>query len=223
MRVLIVSATPLEAIGITQEVTGMKAGDVYRVNESMDILISGVGEAVTAFHLGRHLQDTTYKLAVNIGICGSFKREMQLGTVVNVESDCFFDLGAEDDKEWLSIFQMGLMGDNQYPFIGGLLIPGETGYFHQLPKVKGITVNRATGNEDSVKRILNAYDAEVETMEGASFYYACMQHQLPAIQVRAVSNYIEKRNRSSWQIELALKNLHETLSQTLSQLNVGIL
>ncbi|MEP7264359.1 MAG: futalosine hydrolase [Bacteroidota bacterium] len=219
MRVLIVSATPLEAMGITHDAAGLKAGETFTVDENTELLISGVGQAISAFHLGRHLERNKYDLAINIGICGSFNKDIKPGTVIGVESDCFFDLGAEDDKEWLSIFQMGLLGYDQYPFINGLLIPGETGYFQQLLKVKGITVNRATGNEDTIKRILDIYDAEVETMEGASFYYACLQHQLPAIQVRAVSNYIEKRNRDNWQMEIALTNLHETLSKTLSELN----
>jgi futalosine hydrolase len=31
---------------------------------------------------------------------------------------------------------------------------------------------------------------------------------VPCIQIRAVSNYVERRNRDNWQIGLAIKNLN---------------
>jgi futalosine hydrolase len=45
-------------------------------------------------------------------------------------------------------------------------------------------------------------------MEGAAFFYACQQVNARCIQIRAVSNYVEKRNRDNWQIGLAIKNLN---------------
>jgi futalosine hydrolase len=45
-------------------------------------------------------------------------------------------------------------------------------------------------------------------MEGAAFFYVCRQLNVPCIQIRAVSNYVEKRNRDAWNIPLAIKNLN---------------
>jgi nucleoside phosphorylase len=49
---------------------------------------------------------------------------------------------------------------------------------------------------------------QVESMEGAAFFYACKQMDVPCIQIRVVSNYVEKRNRDNWNIGLAIKNLN---------------
>ncbi len=221
MRVLIVSATALEAKGIIKaevNLSELKPGSVLHLNSNADLLIAGVGQAITAYHLGTQLLKHPYELAVNIGICGSFNRNIPLGTIVRVSSDFFFDLGAEDDSKWLSTFQMGLMSKDEFPFRNGLLIPAESGYFTEYQKVKGITVNRTTGSEMSVKRIMQNCDADVESMEGAAFYYACMQHEVPSVQLRAVSNYIEKRNRKAWKIELALSNITKVLTGFLNDI-----
>jgi futalosine hydrolase len=50
-------------------------------------------------------------------------------------------------------------------------------------------------------------------MEGASFFYACEQAGIPGIQIRSISNLVERRNKENWQIGLAIKNLNNTLIQ----------
>jgi futalosine hydrolase len=47
-------------------------------------------------------------------------------------------------------------------------------------------------------------------MEGAAFMYACLIHRLPCAEVRAVSNVVEKRNRSAWKIAEAIDGLGKT-------------
>jgi len=39
---------------------------------------------------------------------------------------------------------------------------------------------------------------------------------VPCMQIRAVSNYVEKRNRDAWQIGLAIKNLNTFASEFLN-------
>jgi futalosine hydrolase len=44
-------------------------------------------------------------------------------------------------------------------------------------------------------------------MEGAAFMYACAINGLPFAQVRAVSNFVERRNRQAWKIAEATRSL----------------
>ena len=44
-------------------------------------------------------------------------------------------------------------------------------------------------------------------MEGAAFMYACLMHDVPFAQVRAVSNAVEPRDRERWRIQEALAAL----------------
>ena len=61
---------------------------------------------------------------------------------------------------------------------------------------------------------------KIESMEGAAFFYACRKAGVPFIQIRAVSNYVEKRNRDAWQIGLAVKNLNTFALELLERFKI---
>ena len=44
-------------------------------------------------------------------------------------------------------------------------------------------------------------------MEGAAFFYVCSMEHIPFIQLRAISNRVELRNRKAWKMDLALANV----------------
>ena len=53
-------------------------------------------------------------------------------------------------------------------------------------------------------------------MEGASFLYACRMNNIACLQIRAISNRVERRNKESWDIENSLENLTEKLIEILN-------
>lgn len=54
-----------------------------------------------------------------------------------------------------------------------------------------------------------APDADVEAMEGFGVLRACALAGVPALEVRAISNWIGESDRSQWQIPMALERLEE--------------
>ena len=190
MQILIVAATQAEIEPLTTHFDPAKP---------FDVLITGVGMVATAFALGGHLQVKKYDLAINLGIAGSFDRNIALGEVVEVTEDELSELGAEDDMDFIPIAKMGF-GESRYVSSANI----DTG----LRKVSAITVNTVHGNEVSIGKIKSRLNPQLESMEGAAFFYACEKSGLPCLQIRAVSNYVEKRNRDNWQTGLAIKNLN---------------
>jgi len=174
---------------------------------SIDVLIAGVGMTSTAFHLGRNLPGK-YDLAINSGVAGSFKKMIRPGTVVNVVQDCFSDLGAEDGDKFLTLEEMGLKITGPPVHRSSFSIPG-------LTRVKGITVNTVHGNEASIRKVVRKFNPDIESMEGAAFFFACNYFKIPCAQVRAISNYVEKRNKKNWKLDLAVNNLNSYLEQFL--------
>ena len=77
----------------------------------------------------------------------------------------------------------------------------------RLPRVSGITVNTVHGRDASIADAARRFAPQVESMEGAAFMYACAIAAIPYAQVRAVSNVVERRNRSAWQIGPAVTAL----------------
>ncbi len=208
MKVLVVCATENEFTTLN--------------TKGVTVLITGVGMPATTFHLTQHLTTNNYDLVLNVGIAGSFSQEVKKGEVVNVISDRFADLGAEDDEKFIDIFEMGLEKKNKYPFVNGVMqssFSGKLKCVDELKKVKGITVNKAHGNEKSIAKIKLKYNPDIETMEGAACFYVCTQKNIPCIQVRSISNFIEKRNRNNWDIEGAIKSLTIFIEKFIDELS----
>ena len=204
MRILVVAATSFEAGGLKT--------DFESRNAEIEFLITGVGMVATAFSLGKHLATHHYDLIVNLGIAGSFDRDIVLGEVVEVVEDSLSELGAEDDLTFLPIETLGF-GESIFETDTRL----STYTDQQLKQVTAITVNTVHGQEQSIQKLTGRIQPQLESMEGAAFFYACKQVGVPCLQIRAVSNYVEKRNRDAWQIALAIKNLNMFASEFLER------
>ncbi|MEY4904302.1 MAG: hypothetical protein RLZZ292_2117, partial [Bacteroidota bacterium] len=180
-------------------------------------LITGVGQMQTAFHLGQTLARLPkFDLAINAGIAGAFDRSLALGEVVHIVSETLGDLGIEEaDGRFVDLCELELLAGNQFPFSQNRLINETAQNATFLKTVHGLTVNRVHGFEASITKIEQKYDCQVESMEGAAFFYACLLSETPFFEIRAISNYVEPRNRANWKIALAIENLNKVLMEMI--------
>lgn len=226
MRILLVAATALEVAPLVATLHPLDGGSAHlrrftRAGHDVHLLTTGVGLMNTAAWCSGLLARERYDLAVNLGVCGSFRPELPPGTVVHVTSDMVADLGAEDGECFLSLEQLGLLGPDDFPYSGGHLVnaaPPAVTVLRGLPEARGVTVNRVHGHERSIRDVVARVDPDVESMEGAAFMYCCLLHAVPFAQVRAVSNVVERRNRAAWKLGDAIQALNATASDILDQL-----
>jgi len=227
MKILIVAATWMEVKLLADELafTGEKSHFLkqYRfADKEVDILITGIGTTFTAFHLTHTLQSNNYNLVINLGIAGSLTHNLAIGEVVNVISEEFADLGIEDKDEFLTLFESGFIESNEFPFEGGLLKVTNSNGFINLKKVRGITTNKSHGNVSSIEEIHQKFVAQVESTEGAAVLYVCNWLGISCYQIRAISNFVEPRDSSKWNIPLALENLKKTALKVLEDIAVPV-
>jgi futalosine hydrolase len=217
MRFLLVTATNLELAPLVERLTpashlSERLRAFTHASHHVDVLTTGVGMVATATWCARVLGQQRYDLAVNLGVCGSFDPACPPGTVVNVMTDCLPELGAEDDHQFLTIQQLGLLGPDESPFRGGRLVNPDmpsNRVIAGLRAVDGITVNTVHGQVGSIARVVEHFTPGVESMEGAAFMYACLVSGGRFAQVRAVSNMVEKRNRDAWKLAEAVQALND--------------
>jgi futalosine hydrolase len=223
VRVLVVAATLAEVSPFVAGLrhiadTGSNVTRYQSGGHDIDVLISGVGMVATSSWCSRVLSAERFDVALNLGVCGSFRAALAPGTVVHVVSDRLAELGAEDGDSFLTIQQMGLLGDDEFPFTGGRLVnnsPPAIASLASLRRVDGITVNTVHGHPGSIARVNDRFNPDVETMEGAAFMYACLIHGVPFAQVRAVSNIVERRNRAAWKLDDAIAALSSAAGRIL--------
>jgi len=218
MNLLVTAATALEIKPFQEYLAQNGAPE----NCQVDILIGGIGLMHTAWHLGRELARKKPDLAIQAGIAGSFRRNWPLGQVVVIGSEQFGDLGVDDNGTFKDLFDTGLWPAGLSPFNGNSLVNTFSGlpFVPELPLAKGISINMVTGSPASIERLEQKYAPDIESMEGAAFHFACLQEGVPFLQLRSISNYVEARDRSKWNIPLAVKQLNETLISLVEQLAV---
>jgi len=192
MKILLVVATH-------QEVTDDKFKDCK-------ILITGMGMVNTSIQVTKELSKNKYNLVINIGVAGSFSQDYVIGDVVEVVEDNFSELGFENGNDF------GLFSDSE--IVTKYSVESKT----SLQKVKGITVNTVHGNDQSIDKIVNRLNADVESMEGAAVFKVCNEFSVPCMQIRAISNTVEKRNKENWNIALAIDNLNNQLEKIIMAL-----
>jgi futalosine hydrolase len=220
MKILLTAATDAEIKPLREYLSAacdQIAENRFNKNSTyIKLLVTGIGAAQTAFHLGRELSQENYQLALNAGIAGSFQPSIPTGTVVQVISERFADLGIEDkDGSFADLVEAELMLPNQSPFVEGMLLNQAGAAYDFLPRCSGITVNKVHGWEPSISAIRKKYRADVESMEGAAFFLACLLSGVPFLEIRAVSNFVEPRKRENWDIPLAVENLNRVLRELL--------
>jgi futalosine hydrolase len=224
-KLLIISATSLEIKPLVSELGEGKVmqNHISRYkykNFQIDILITGVGMVPTAVATTLVLARCTYDAVINAGICGSFNRDIPIGRVLNIYSDCLPETGAEDGEHFLSIIDLKLLDQDEFPFTGGKLLNDsvfESSLINGLLISTGVTVNTVHGNEQSIAAFFSRNKVDVESMEGAAFMYSCKLLNARFIQIRSVSNYIEDRDVYKWDIPLAVKNLNHFLLDLLEE------
>lgn len=226
MNILLVAATAFE-VGPLLTHLSLSQGDEKTLRHSrfdkldIDVLITGIGMIHTAFHLGKALAVKRYDFAVNAGIAGAYNTSMELGKVVNVTRDCIAELGMDEGERFINLLEPGLMDPDVFPYRSGYLYSDkfpDLPSLSELPRLPGNTINQIHAGHESLAAMKVQYPAEVETMEGAAFLYGCLFEGIPCVQIRSFSNHVGERNKSLWQIPLAIENLNKTLLKILQEL-----
>lgn len=200
-QILLISATEDELEGLVIE---------KFANVEIRTLVTGVGMVATTFSLTRELLSESVDLVVNIGIAGAFDDTFEIGEVVQVTTDRLVEMGVEDREIFIEADVLGLVDTKDMMFVSDIPV-------NDLPVASGITVNKVHGNTESIQRTVEQFNPDVESMEGAAVGYVCWKMGVPWVQIRGISNVVEPRNRETWNIPLAMNNLHIEVNRLLSK------
>jgi futalosine hydrolase len=218
VRILYITSTLLESDTLQKIRKKLKVTDYPGKFELMS-LVSGIGSIATAWNMKNWIEHNGKPdLAINAGIAGSFKDDLITGDIVSPLTDCFADSGIEDGNDFFTLAEAGLTTADEFPYKNGLLY-ADALYInkikHIIKPVRAITVNTATGSETTRIKLIKKFNPDIETMEGATFFYICSREKIPFLAVRAISNKIELRNKNNWNIPLALNNLSDKIIDVL--------
>jgi futalosine hydrolase len=134
-----------------------------------------------------------------LGVCGAYPdRGINVLDVVRVDSECVGDMGYQEKDGTFSPFPSS---------VRATAVEHAPVHLQKLKSAVGLTVNCCTGTEELGRMRAKMFDADIENMEGAAGIAACMAHNTPVFEIRAVSNMATTRDRASWKFNEALAAL----------------
>jgi len=210
MNLLICSATKFE-VTLPREL----------IEESVfvNFLVTGVGLTAATYSLCRSIYKQKPDLIIQAGISGSFDTDLTINDVVAIEKDCIGDEGVEEAGYFHSIFNLGLLGENEFPWQNKYLINKnpiikDCG----LKLVNAVTVNQISTSNKQIKYYRDKLKVQIESMEGAALHYVCISEGIPFLQIRAISNYAGERNKEKWDLKNSIGRLNEELRRIIKTL-----
>lgn len=222
MKLLIVCSTEFELGRFCHENCTLERKNFYRVKDNFDVgvLITGIGMVNMSIQLSAFLSTHQVEQCINLGFCGSFTQQFALGTVLKISKDALPELGySSENDSMISFFDALQNQDLLHHLPDEEISPKMEAYFDGEPPIqtaKGITVSLCTNSAQRAKYMIERFQAQTESMEGAAFYSACNALAIPCAQIRSVSNLIPGRAPERWNTTLAREQLLLFLQKIIS-------
>lgn len=208
MNILIIAATQFELQPLKEWYYALKEKSINESDDNLSFFITGIGLLETAINLSKKIQNEQYDCVIQIGIAGAFRKQLQIGQIVQVASETYGDLGAENNLEFLSATDLNWNNFQR-------LIYSNESNIENIESVNSISVNACSGNMDTINYRANTFKPDIENMEGLAFFKILHDLNIPYYQIRSISNYVTIRDTTQWNIPLAIENLTNFMSTWL--------
>lgn len=214
-RIAVVAATPGEIepfIHFLQTHAEQHSFQTFQLHSLfIDILYTGIGIMDTMYALMDYISHRHPDGWIQVGIGGAFDPSLSMGQVYKIESEMLIGFGAEEQSGIIrDPFHLGWSDPDDAPYITGVL-PCPHHIKFTLPSASGMTSFHSHGDASRIELLRSGKTGQIENMEGAPFFYVSLLKKIPFLSFRAISNYVEPRDVSKWQIKPAVENLNKAL------------
>jgi futalosine hydrolase len=207
------------------EVAGRSGVAVETAAGELEVYAGGAGPVAAALTTAMLLTlRPRYDLVVSAGIAGGFRGRAEIGDVVLADQVIAADQGVLTDEGFSTLGDLGLPGNGGYA-IGNVdhrarLASGP----YRLLAGDILTLSCMTGTDPRAAELAARYPRAVaEAMEGYGVIeatrrdYARTGQDIAFAEIRAISNIIGRRDRSTWNIPLAFDALADAMSTLLNE------
>jgi futalosine hydrolase len=211
MHLLLCSATPFE---IQPTIDFIKREKLLNV----EILITGVGLVAATYSITQAILRKKPQFILQAGVAGCLDEHLPLTKIVVVENEMTGDVGVLQQGHFHSLFDLGLLGQNDPPWTNGKLTNNvEALKSAGLTMVDGVTVNEITTSPERIRHY-RELGARIESMEGAALHYVALREKIPFLQIRSLSNFVGERDKGRWMMKEAINSLNLELERLLFKL-----
>ena len=176
--------------------------------KDFEIVISGIGMVNCAVESAKAVDRIKPNVVILAGIAGAYPdKGLNVGDIVGVIREYNADLGVFYPAGFRSICDLNISGEDNINYTD----IKDTKLYGNLKLVNSNSVNAA------VCDYVDVSNAQIENMEGYGFFKSMEAKEVEYLQIRAISNIVSK-DRSSWNMELAIKRLNSFIIKFIEEL-----
>ena len=183
------------------------------------IVPTGIGKVNAAICVAGLLERIEPELVINTGCAGAYHGTgLAVGDLAIATMEIFGDEGVQAPDGWHSLELIGIpalerKGEryfNSFPLTGWAL--DKAGYVAEaagtaLQRGAFITVSTVSGTKQRGDELASRFDGICENMEGGAVAQVSLLYGVDCLEVRGVSNLVEERDLSRWDIPLAAERV----------------
>ena len=219
MTILVVTAVDAERDAIVRdlgpaepvEIGGLPGLRVDTPAGMLHVVSGGIGPVAAAITTANALAVEHYELVASAGIAGGFRDRAGIATIVVADRVTFADLGVRTDTGFLTPRDMSLHQDSSYAVAAAPIRQRLSAAPARVTDGEILTLACMTGTEADAGELARRYPhAVAEAMEGFGVIEAALRlARIPryVTEIRAISNEIGRRDRSTWDIPRAFDAL----------------
>lgn len=230
---LILAATEGEAKQIEAQLAGarrLETGRKTLVQGTLGgrpcrLVYSGMGAVNAAHALTVHVERARPALVIQVGIGGAYvPAGLTVGAVAIATEEIYGDVGVITREGWLGADAIGIpLVAREQPLFNRF--PLDLAIVRRAAEVCGatsgpfLTLARCTGIQTMGDELFARFGALCESMEGAAAAHVCALYDVPLLEIRAVSNLVEDRDRGKWRIGEAAARAQAAVLQVVEHLD----
>jgi futalosine hydrolase len=193
-------------------------------------VIAGAGMANAAAATVELLHVFQPDLVVATGCAGAYPGSgLAIGDLAAATSEVFADTGVATPGEWLSLERMGLplldrngaFRFNEIP-LSRVLTEQAADFAREMGQTlrqgRFLTVSTCSGTLMRGEALCSRFNGICENMEGAAVALVADRYDVECLEIRGISNHVEDRDISRWDVTLAVENSRIFLDRFLRML-----
>lgn len=211
-KILVMTAVEAERDAVMRGLKG---------HERFEVKLAGVGPVAAAIHTTTALLHGEYSLVISAGIAGGFEGQADIGDIAVSSEIIAADLGVETQEGFSSVDELGFGTSRVQPdkLAADKAVAAMKAAGIQTSYGPIVTVSTATGTAATASQHAARVPSVVaEGMEGYGVAAAAHARNIPALEIRAISNRVGPRDRSAWRIGDALKSLEQAFERLTEEL-----
>ncbi len=198
-------------------------------NRTVLLAVSGMGKVNAAHAAAMLILAYRPSLMVNIGIGGAYPSSgLMVGDIAIAEKEIYGDEGVilRDGFHGIGLIGIPLLRKgrktyfNELPLDRKLVQKAVRALVHDplpfaLKAGRFLTVSTCSGTTKRARELEKRFGVICENMEGAAIAHICAMYDVPFLEMRGISNVVEDRDRSGWNVKLAAENVQKAALELL--------